>query len=75
MHIFGHTYFGHDSAIFRPILGHIWRENGLGPPNPTKELAHLVGLLGKQLSRNHVPEILRPEPPTSLLMSNEYIMG
>ena len=28
--------------------------NGLGPPNPTKKLAHWMDLLGRLLSRNHV---------------------
>ena len=28
--------------------------NGLGPPNPTKKLAHWVDLLSHPLSRNHV---------------------
>ena len=37
--------------------------DGLGPPNPTKKLAHWVDLLGQSLSRNHVFEILRVEPP------------
>ena len=37
--------------------------NGLGPPNPTKNLAHLVDLLDQPLSRNHVVEIFRSEPP------------
>ena len=38
--------------------------NCLGPPNPTKKLAHWVDLLGQPLTRNHVFEIFRPEPPT-----------
>ena len=36
--------------------------NGLGPPNPTKKLAHWVDLLGQPLSRNHVFEIFSLEP-------------
>ena len=35
--------------------------NSLGPPNPTKKLAHRVDLLGQPLSQNHVFEILRGE--------------
>ena len=37
--------------------------NGLGPPNPTKKLAHWMELLGQLLSRNPVFEIFRGEPP------------
>ena len=40
--------------------------NGLGPPNPTKKLAHWMDLLGQQLSRNRVFEIYRGEPPFEL---------
>ena len=35
--------------------------NGLGPPNPTKKLAHWMDLLGQPLSRNHIFKILRGE--------------
>ena len=56
------------------FLGHFWREkecggkrvcapNGLGSPNPVKQLAHWVDLLGQPLSRNHVFEIFKGEPP------------
>ena len=38
--------------------------HGLGPTNPTKKLAHRVDLLGQPLSRNHVFEIFRGEPPS-----------
>ena len=41
-------------------------ENGLGLQIPTKKLAHWVELLGQPLSRNHVIEILRGEPPPPL---------
>ena len=37
--------------------------NSLGPLNPTKKLTHWVEYLGQPLSRNHVFEIVRPEPP------------
>ena len=42
--------------------------NGLGSPNPAKKLAHWVDLLNDQpLSRNHVLEILKGEPPLNLM--------
>ena len=40
--------------------------NGLGPPDPTKKLAHRVEFLGQLLSRNHFFEIFRPEVPSPL---------
>ena len=36
--------------------------NGLGPPEPTKKLAHWVELLGQLLSWNHFFENFRGEP-------------
>ena len=42
--------------------------NGLGPPNPTKKMARWMDLLGQPLSRNHVFEILRGEPPLTILL-------
>ena len=37
--------------------------NDLGPPNPTKKLAHCLDLLGQPLSRNDDFELYRCEPP------------
>ena len=37
--------------------------NGLGPPSPTTKLARWMTILGQPLSRNHVFEIFRGEPP------------
>ena len=101
MPIYGHMYFGHNSANFWPNTkikvslysgewylsfehhkSWIWRvlhcfgifgqkmgvaatlaPEGLGPQNPTKNLAHWVDILGQWLSRNHVFKISRHEPP------------
>ena len=46
--------------------------NGLWPPNPTKKLAHWADLLGQPLSRKHVFEIFKGEPPH--LTSEVYII-
>ena len=56
------------------FIDHFWRENGrgqlnilarngLGPPNPTKKLGHLLELLDQPLSRNYVLEIIRGDTP------------
>ena len=39
------------------------RVSSLGSQNPAKKLTHWVDLLRKPLTRNHVSEIWRPEPP------------
>ena len=44
-----------------PTLAH----KGLGSQNPTKKLIHWVDLLGQPLTRIHVSEIWRLEPPLS----------
>ena len=53
-------------------MGLFWRENGLGPLNPTKKLAHWVDLLIQPLSRTHVFEIFRGEPPLICLNVNIF---
>ena len=59
MPIFGHTYFGHNSAFFGPISA-CPQKSGASKPNQK------VDLQGQLLSRNHVFEIFRPEAPLPL---------
>ena len=49
--------------------------NGLGPSNPTKNLAHWVNFLGQPLSRNHVFKIFRGEPPLKELYYDYEIIA
>ena len=59
-------FFSFDfKATFGGNMGVVTKRtpNGLGPPNPTKKLVHLADLLGQPLSRNHVFEIFKGEPP------------
>ena len=44
---------------------------GSGPPAPTKKLAHRVDPWGQPLSRNHVFEIFRDEPPPPKQNTNQ----
>ena len=43
---------------------------GLGPQNPTKELAYVGVLLGHLLSQNRVPKLSDPGPPINALINH-----
>ena len=48
---------------------------GLGPQDPTKNLAHWVDLLGQLLSRKNVFEIFGSEPPLPPLKCGMSVCG
>ena len=54
-----------------PTHAHI----GLGSQNPTKKLTHWVDLLRQPLTRNHVSEVWRPEPPPPLNEAKSLLMS
>ena len=51
----------------------MYAPNGLGSPNPAKQLAHQVDLLGRLLSRNHVFEIFKGHVNTRVFLISGHM--